>query len=450
MMRALFSGVSGLQSQQTGLDVIANNIANVNTTGYKQQRVSFSDLLSQTISGASGATATTGGTNPEQVGLGVSVASTDTIMTVGSSQSTGVATDLAISGDGFFVVQGGSSGEYQYTREGDLDVDENGNLTVGGYLVCGWLQYTDADGNYVYNTDAEAEPINIYSDTYNGNKKVIAAQKSTSADFSGRLDPSATVASGATALTTIGTTTSLTYDQTSSITMYDSQGNSYEATVNWKKCYVDGTATSWYWEVESSNASISPSSGYVAFDADGNMISTYTNSSSTTYTFDTTPQITVTPSTAGTAAFPVELDFTDIVSNVASGTAKVSGSADGYESGDLQDISIASDGTITGTYSNGQSQAIGQIALAVFTNPEGLAKDGNNLYVETVNSGTCSIVVAGSGGSGSLASGTLEMSNVDLAEQFSQMMISQRAYQANSKVISTADEMLQSLINMVG
>ncbi|WP_312519656.1 flagellar hook-basal body complex protein [Anaerospora sp.] len=557
MMTAFFSGVSGLKAQQTSLDVIGNNISNVSTTGYKSQRVSFSDLLSQTISGASSSTATKGGTNAKQIGLGVSVGSIDTLMTVGSTQSTGVATDVSISGDGFFIVSGGSSGEYQFTRAGNFDVDEDGNLTVGGYKVCGWEEYTiDADGNYVFNSDKAVESINLYSDSYNGNKKILAAQGTTAATFAGNLDPSKSVVSGAT-LYNIGDTSNLTFDQTSTITVYDAQGNNYDIAVNWKKCAIDSSTnqTSWYWEASSTDGmSISPASGYIVLNADGTVAENnstaigtntipaastidttatnttgyansniaastgltagtytvtvaaaasgtadsydimltaadgttytvtdstdgaatfttaagtvtlsapatltegsttfnYTAESTNSYTKDTTPTLTLTPTNGSVAAFDVNMDFSDLLSYTSSTTSKVTGTPNGYESGELQSVSISSDGTIVGTYSNGQSQALAKIALATFTNPEGLEKVGSNLYAVSANSGNYTTVVAGSGGSGSLSAGTLEMSNVDLAEQFSNMMISQRAYQANSKVISTADEMLQSLINMVG
>ena len=442
MMTSFFSAVSGLKSQQTALDVIANNIANVNTTGYKQQRVSFSDLLSQTLSGASAATATTGGTNAKQVGLGVSVASTDTIMTTGSTQSTGVSSDVSISGSGFLIVQGGSTGEYQFTRNGSLAVDSNGNLNVNGYLVCGWQDYSvDADGNYVFNTDAEVEPINIYTDSNGNNLKMLAADATEEAIFSGNLDPSASVATNATALNDIGDTTDLEFDQTSSITVYDAQGNSYDVAVKWKKCYTDSGTTSWYWEASSSDVTLgTPSSGYIAFDSTGKIITTYATN------YNTEPSLSL---TTGLETFSVAMDFTGISTYTSSTTSKVTGTADGYEAGELQSWSISSDGTIVGTYSNGQTQSLAQIALAVFTNPEGLEKVGSNLYAASMNSGNYTTVVAGTGGSGSLSAGTLEMSNVDLASQFSQMMISQRAYQANSKVITTADDMLQSVINMI-
>ncbi len=540
MMNGLNSAVSGLKAQQTALDVIANNISNVSTTGYKSQSVTFSDLLSQTLSAASGATSTSAGTNATQVGLGVAVSGVSTDMSVGSTETTSDSMDVALSGDGFLIVTGGSAGEYQFTRDGDLAIDESGNLNVNGYKVCGWeSSYTlDEDGNKVFATTGEVEPINIYS----GNNKIMAAEASSSADFSGGLDSSAEVAANATGLTNIGDTTDLTYDAASEITVYDAQGNSYDVTVNWKKCAVEDGITSWYWEADSSDASISPSSGYVAFDSDGNMVSsattlsaavdttsntagyaysnvsvgtgsttgdytvtttentdgtwnvtltsatdstitetvsssddgsaTFTLSDGTTvtlsapttlaagtttftvssssYTFDETPSITVTPpTTAGTDPVTLELDFADITTTNID-DSDVTGSADGYASGTLQSLSISSDGTITGTYSNGETQSLAQIALAMFNNQEGLEKIGDNLYTATTNSGSYDAVVAGTNGSGTMTSGALELSNVDLASQFSAMMVSQRAYQANTKVITAADEMLQSLINMVG
>ena len=540
MMSALFSAVSGLKSEQTALDVISNNIANVNTTGYKASRVSFSDLLSQTLSGASSGTSTRGSTNAKQVGLGTSIASTTLNMTVGSTTSTGVDTDVAISGSGFLVVTGGSEGKYQYTREGDLTIDDDGNLTVNGYKVCGWEQYTtDADGDYVYSSSSDVEPINVYSDAYNGNKQIMAAKATTAFDVTGAVKSSADVASTATGLKTIGGTVS-TWDNSTEQKVYDSDGNAYSVTVNMKKCYSDDGVTSWYWEASSTDGvSITPSSGYIAIDdstkkvvssatvttptitgnttnftasdiavgtlGDGtNTVSvastttggtttytltltdssgnTYTGKSQsdgsyvfqdssgntlltlsketltdsttltfttaeTTYTFDNTPTLTLSPTDVGINAFNIDLDMS-AVKTTASGT--LSSSADGYTSGNNPSYSIESDGTILATYSNSHSQAVGKIALANFANSEGLEKIGSNLYTSTASSGNATICTAGESGTSSLASGELEMSNVDLAEQFTDMMISQRAYQANTKVISTADTMLQSLINMIG
>ncbi len=451
-MASLYSGLSGLKAQQEKLDVISNNIANMSTIGYKAQSVSFSDLLSQTLSGATAASATKGGTNAIQVGLGVSVAATTIDMTTGSTQTTGNATDLSISGDGFFIVQGGSVGEYQFTRDGSFTVDTSGNLTVNGYLVCGWQQYTvDADGNYVFNTDKSVEPINLASDSYNGNKRIIAPKATTAAALTGNLSPSGT-ASG-TALNAIDTT-SLPSTPSGSTTMevYDALGNKYDVQVKLYKCYTDSSTntTSYYWVVDSADTSslaVSNASGFIEFDSSGNIVTT----DSTDY--NTTPTVTFTPqgSYAGAAAFSVNLDFSDIsYYSSASNSGVTVDSIDGYAAGELQEFTIGSDGVIYGVYSNDQTQPLGMIALATFTNPSGLSKIGSNLYATTANSGSFTGgVAAGTGGTGSLSSGTLEMSNVDLSEQLSEMMVAQRAYQANSKIITTSDNMMETVINML-
>lgn len=452
MMLSMYSGVSGLKAQQMKLDIIGNNIANVSTVAYKSQRVVFADLLSQTIAAATAANdkSNTGGTNPKQVGLGVSVGSIDTNMTVGSGQTTGNSTDLTISGNGYFIVQGGGIGSNQFTRAGNFGVDNDGNLTVGGLKVCGWQYYdVQSDGSYEYNTQKSVEPINLFSDSYNGNKMIIAPEATTSSALTGNLDPSLTAQGSA--LDDIGTDYST--DATTTMTVYDAVGNSYDVQVNFSKCYVDTTdpdnpVTSWHWEIASSSSDLTVSgSGYIQFDKNGNIITTDTTN------YNPNPEITLTPqgSYAAAAAFDISLDFNNLSTYQSSGSNGVTvKSIDGYEAGDLQDISISSDGVIYGVYSNGQTQPLAMIALANFDNPSGLQKVGKNLYVTTANSGAYTGgLVAGTGGTGTMSSGILEMSNVDLAEQFSEMMITQRAYQANSKVISTADEMLQTVINMV-
>lgn len=439
MMMSLYSGVSGLRSQQSKLNIIGNNISNVNTIGYKQQRASFSDLLSQTLSNASAASTATnrGGTNPIQVGLGVNVSSIDTLMTTGSTQSTGNSTDLSISGSGFFIVQGGSVGEYQFTRAGNFGVDANGSLTVGGLKVCGWQDYggsAQADGTYVYDTQKSVESINLFSDTINGNKKIIAPQATSAAALSGNLDPSATSTSSAV---------------TTTMTVYDALGNEYDVQVKFTKDATDSSV--WNWEVDPSTASASnlaiTASGSIKFDSSGKIVTTDATN------YNTTPSITMTPSgtNSGADPFTMSIDFTGVSMYASSSSSGVTVSQiDGYESGELQDFTIGTDGVITGVYSNGQKQPLGMIALTTFSNPAGLQKIGSNLYVTSANSGDFTGgVAAGSGGTGSLSSGTLEMSNVDLAEQFSEMMITQRAYQANSKIITASDELMQTLIGMV-
>ena len=533
MSTAMSAALSGLKAQQTSLDVIANNISNTSTTGYKAQRVSFSDLLNQTIKSGSSATATTGGTNSVQVGTGTSVGSVDTILTVGSSSSTGVATDVALSGEGYLVVQGGSKGEYQYTRAGNLSIDDAGNITVNGNEVCGWEKYTvDADGNYVYDTNTKAESLNVNTDSYNGDKTIMAAKATTEAKFSGSLDSTKTTSIDSAA----------TADQKSTVKVYDAQGNENDVSISWKKYSADSTnnTTTWSWSATSADGTVTaPSSGYVKFDSDGKIMTSATTSTATvaagttdagykasnvtigsavpadTYTItvsgttgsgnitmtdtagntytavtstdgvatfatasgnisltaptsgwqagtttvsvasttcNTTPTLAVTVggATSATADVNVKLDFSTISTSASSSSSAstVTDTADGYASGERQSIAIGSDGTITGSYSNGKSQAIGKLAVAVFTNAGGLEKIGSNLYAASSNSGDATVTTAGSGGSGSLSSSTLEMSNVDLAQEFSNMMIAQRSYQANSKVISTSDEMMQTIVNM--
>ncbi|MEL7634624.1 MULTISPECIES: flagellar hook-basal body complex protein [Sporomusa] len=569
MMTSIYSGVSGLKAQQTKLNVIGNNIANVNTAGYKAQTVSFADLLSQTLSGATAANTTTsqGGTNAKQVGTGVGVAATTTITTVGSTQSTGNANDVSISGNGYFIVQGGGSSNYQFTRAGNFGVDAAGNLTVNGYNICGWSDFTiAADGSYVFNTDKAVSPLNLFS---NG-KQVLAASATTKSTLTGAIDASAeaqgtvtpataatlgsadnatanatgltaasddltslagatitvngtaitiqsgdtiqtvldslnaisgvtasfaagdgtngyiqlsTSAAGSTAaltvsgdnsvltgllgattgadttLTATGTdavnptglidTSNLEADGTTTLTVYDSLGNAYNVQVSLYKSYVDSSdpdnpVTYWQWEADTADSNLSVNgSGLLAFDKNGKIITTND-------TYDATPSITLTPtnSNASAAAFSVALDMTQVTTSA--NTASLTNTSDGYPAGTLDDFSIGSDGVITGVYSNGYTQPLGIIALANFTNPAGLLKIGDNLYTTTVNSGAFTGgVIAGSAGTGSLSAGTLEMSNVDLSEQFAEMMITQRAYQANSKIISASDECLQAVINMV-
>lgn len=466
MLMSLYSGVSGLKAQQTKLNVIANNIANVNTTGYKAQTVSFADLLSQTIKSATQATSTTGGTNAMQIGLGTSVAAISTNMSTGSTQYTGISTDAAITGDGFFIVQGASEGEYQFTRSGNFDIDEDGNLTVNGYKVCGWMDYDTATDSstgevtYTFDTQKDVEPINLYTDSYNGNKKVMAAKASSEATVTATLDSTAT-AQG-TALQTIDTTSLTDADATSTVTVYDTQGNKSEVTINYYKCatgsttYTDssgtsvtGNVTSWYWTATSTDGSTlgGTTSGFVLFDADGNIITTDTTN------YDPTVDITVQSAAGGTEATAVSLDMSQSTTSAGDdgdgSESEFDVSTDGYAAGTLSSISVGEDGVITGTYDNGENQPLGMLSLAVFDNPEGLEKIGDSLYVTSANSGDFEGGVAvGTSGTSSLSTGCLEMSNVDLASEFSDMMITQRAYQANSKVISTSDEILETLVNL--
>ncbi|SDH50465.1 flagellar hook protein FlgE [Desulfosporosinus hippei] len=437
MMRALFAGVSGLQAHQKKMDVIGNNIANVNTVAYKASRVTFSDVLSQTLSKATAANSDSGvgGTNPKQIGLGVGVASIDMLMTDGGTESTGNTTDLSLEGDGFFIVRNGTTGSYMFTRAGDFSVDETGNLvTSDGLNVYGWSSYsTNAEGDYEFDTDNEVELINIYADAYNGNKKILKAQATENVVFSGSLDSSEE------AVEDIDDDTEPQY--TTSMTVYDSLGNEHELTVNYIKsdtdtwdCYV--TYDSGETDTEGDAILTRVDLGQLQFDENGDIVEDDTS-------YPTTQVLTITPTT-GAADLEITLDFSNL-STGADDSSVEAGEIDGYSAGTLDDISIDSNGIIMGVYSNGSQQPLGMIGVAQFANSSGLQKTGSGYYTATANSGE---FTNGVSADGAISSGTLEMSNVDLSYEFSQMITTQRGYQANSTLITTADEMLETLINM--
>lgn len=431
MMRSMFSGVSGLRAHQQRMDVIGNNVANVNTVGFKSSRVTFQEVFNQTLSGASAPDSATsrGGTNPVQVGLGTSVGSIDTLMSTGSSERTDNATDLSISGDGFFIVRGSSADTYKFTRAGNFGLDKLGNLVSGsGYCVYGW-QKKNEDGSF--DTESPVEPINLYSDNSNGNKKIIAAKATTSAAFSGNLD----------AAKAISTETQFAVP----FSVYDALGNSYELSVNFRKVEINDTGTTWEYTITRDNGTATPdiyttdvTPAQVKFDTQGRLIEGATNICN----------VDLDQTTTGASDFPVNLNFKNLTMFSADSSV-IPSDINGYSTGTLTTFSIGSDGIITGVYSNGEQQSLGCVALASFSNPAGLQKVGDNLFIPTTNSGNFTKgLAAGMGGTGTLTPGTLEMSNVDLSSEFTNMIITQRGFQANSRIITTSDEMLQELVNL--
>ncbi len=432
MMRSMFSGVSGLRAHQQRMDVIGNNVANVNTVGFKSSRVTFQEVFNQTLSGASGPDSSTsrGGTNPIQVGLGTSVGSVDTMMSTGSSERTDNATDLSISGDGFFIVRGSSADTYKFTRAGNFGLDKLGNLVSGGgYCVYGW-QKMNPDGSF--DTESPVEPINLYSDLHNGNKKIIAAKQTENARFSGNLDAGKADAAVATQFAV-------------PFTVYDNLGNSYELSVNFRKKAATATETEWVYNVTVKGADTditTTSEKSIKFNDIGAIIKGDPSAPELT-------ELKITPPiTSGTGQFTVNLDFNNLTMFAADSSVAPS-DIDGYSTGTLTTFSIGSDGIITGVYSNGEQQSLGCVALASFSNPAGLEKVGDNLFIPTTNSGNFTKgLAAGTGGTGTLTPGTLEMSNVDLSSEFTNMIITQRGFQANSRIITTSDEMLQELVNL--
>jgi flagellar hook protein FlgE len=390
MLRSLYSGISGLRANQTMMDVVGNNIANVNTTGFKASNTVFQDTLSQLIQGSSAPSAYRGGTNPAQIGLGVRVAAITTNFNPGAAQSTGRASDVMIQGDGFFVEK--LNGQNVYTRNGSLNFDAEGRL-VGpdGGIVQGWM--ADVNGNI--NTNAQVGNLSIPI------ASTIAPEATDLVQLSGNLPADGT----------------LTTAPQTSIDVYDVQGKA--RTMN--ASFTRTSATSWDVTITDGTTT---STGTLAFNADG-----------------TTP----TPTTMSLGGITVDLSQLTGYSGLSTlGVASANGSA----AGTLQGFAVGSDGVMTGTFSNGQTKSLGQIALATFANPAGLTKAGASGYVASTNSGLVQIGTAGSGSRGALAGGALEMSNVDLASEFTNLIVAQRGFQANSRIISAGDEILQDLVNI--
>ncbi|MGX5697393.1 flagellar hook protein FlgE [Agromyces soli] len=384
MLRSMFSGISGLRAHQTMLDVTGNNIANVNTTGFKGSATQFQDTLSQLVQGGGAPGAAIGGTNPAQIGLGVQVAGISTNFTQGSAQATGRASDLMISGDGFFVVNAG--GETLYSRAGAFDFDAQGRLvTPNGGFVMGWNAV-----NGVVNQGGALQNIALPRGA------VAPAVATTDVRFSGNLPDDAAVG------------TEIVRD----IDVYDATGTATSVSLSFTR-----SATGW--DVASGATAL----GSMTF-AGG------------------LPTGTTSVTVGGVA-----VDLSAVTGYADLSTLKVAGQ-DGRPAGTLDAYSIGPDGTITGTFSNGATETVGRIALATFVNPGGLEKAGDSTYRATANSGAVELGGGGDAGYGTLASGYLEMSNVDLSQEFTNLIIAQRGFQANARIITTSDEVLQELTNL--
>jgi flagellar hook protein FlgE len=538
MMRSMYSGVSGLRNHQIRMDAIGNNIANVNTTGFKASRVSFQDALNQTFRGAAAPAAdgSRGGINAMQIGLGMNIASVDVLHTQGNLQNTGKMTDCAIQGDGFFILSDGR--QEWYTRAGNFNMDENGSLVnpSNGLYVRGWM----ADAAGVINTTAPVANIRLPIG------QIISPRATTEIGFGGLLHPdingeltypdmtvgpvgdTATVHFEVTpdstnfytynvtvTSTTDGTqvngvddgswTAIITLDPTTgdvvstvpagpitvttpggavqtinvpdaaapplpltqidgglfynaadltqvsnavfnpvqplvnTTKVYDSLGNPHTITTTFTKVGIN----TWNWvAVNDKGLPMANSNGTLNFDSVGRLTS------------GAPPAMTFTPT--GANPLSITLDFSEIrqVAQEALDEAYVSPTEitspfqDGYPAGTLQGFTIDKLGIITGVFSNGQNQNLGQIAIANFTNPGGLIRTGDTMFQESNNSGPAQVGAAGRNGRGLITPGSVEMSNVDLSEQFTDMIVTERGFQSNSRIITTSDEMLQELLSL--
>jgi len=383
------------------MDVIGNNIANVNTVGYKTSRVTFQDMLYQSLRAATAPSQDRGGTNPRQVGLGVQLGTIDVIHSPGNLQPTGITTDLAIRGNGFFIVLEGD--QQFYTRAGVFDFDQEGWLVskASGMRVAGWNAVNGA-----VDTDKPVEAIRISSD------HTLPARATTQVVLTGNL--SAESAVGATV--------------TRSISVYDSLGRRQEVLVTFTKA----ADNQWDWAATWNGTSVG--SGQITFTATGE----YSGVNGT--------QVTFTPP-GGAAPMTFDLDFESLTQYSGLSDVNVR-SQNGFPPGSLEEVRIDATGTITGIFSNGLTQVLAQLATATFANPGGLEQVGETSFRASHNSGLPRIGTPGTADRGFVASGTVEMSNVDLSEEFTQMIITQRGFQANSRIITTSDEMLQELVNL--
>jgi len=397
MLRSLFSGISSLRSHQTMLDVTGNNIANANTTGFKASRTQFEDTLSQMIGAPGAPQGQNGGTNPAQVGLGVRVAGVSTDFTPGAAQQTGRSLDMMIDGDGFFVVNAG--GEQLYTRNGSFSLDATGQLvSSSGARVMGWA----ADANGVVNANGPLSPLSLPVTT------TMGARATSTVTFGGNLPADAAA------------DTSLVR----SIEVHAADGTATAIDVTFTKSATPGA-----WDVSIADRSGTPlGTGTIAFDANGSV-----------------QNIAVPPVTV--AGSPIALDLDGLTGFAALTTVEAAGQ-DGQGAGVLQSFAMASDGTLIGSFSNGLKRPVGMVAVSTFANSAGLEKAGGSMLRASVNSCDPQVGAAGQGGRGELTGGALEMSNVDLSQEFTNLIIAQRGFQAGSRVITTSDELLQELVNL--
>jgi len=544
---SLFTGISGLNANLAELSVVGNNIANVNTVGFKSSRAVFSDLLSQTLNA---------GGNPKQIGLGVDMTGVEHLFNQGAMETTGNAFDLAISGGGFFVLQNPSLSKPSYSRAGQFHVDKNNflvnpdDLRLQGFManssgilgntvkdiqlttnnvaphastnvdlsvnldsnasVTGYVINTGVNDSIVFNVGGAAITASLVTDgglatgTANDGGAVAAAIKSALEAKNGTADTYTVTYDGKTGHFTVkndtanGTTLTLDWSTSTSaatlgfnavasgaiaagssdvsdtaggafslaragetsnfsapVTIYDSLGNSHVVTTYFRKKSVNATGNTWEWftvsdasDTTSGSSEIS-ANGTLAFDTTGALFS----ESAITYPtggFDfaggvNQNQLIAFDFGTGTTAGGTGTDGT---TQYGVGSSLLSLKQDGYAPGTLQRLDVGTDGVITGVFSNGTNRTIARLMLADFPNITGLTSDGSGLFSETSSSGQRLLNAPGSGGVGILRASTLELSTVDIAQEFVKMITAQRGFQANSRIITTTDALLAELVNL--
>ena len=425
-MASFFIPLTGLESDSTALNTIANDLSNMNTTAFKAQTTNFADLFYQQIG-------STGAGNPIQVGAGVQVAANETEFSQGSINTTGNATDVALNGNGFFVVSNGVTDEY--SRAGDFSLTSTGNLvTSSGLSVMG---YPAVGG--VVNTSSPLTAINIPVG------RVQEPSATTTLNMTANLDSAAATGTAFPA----------------QVTVYDSLGVSHVATVT----YTQTGTNTWSYSValpagDFTSGTSTPVTGSMTFDANGTLSTITPTGAAAALTVGTAAgDVSSIPlSFTGLADGATDLSIswnllgtsgTPTISQVDTASAVSATTQNGYPSGQYQSFTIGSDGTVTATYSNGQEQAVGQVALANVANVQGLQMLGDGDYATTLSSGTAAVATSGASGLGTMQDGALEQSNVNISAEFSDLIIAQRAFEANSKAVTTFDTVTQETINMI-
>jgi len=396
-MSSLNTAISGLRSHQLLLDVIADNLANANTPGFKKSRALFTDILYRTMAGATTPGGGRGGTDPMQIGLGVTIGAISPIFTQGSLQRTDRPTDLAVQGEGFFVLKDGPS--TSYTRVGAFTFDANGTLVDSAT----GLKVQGLDGDIVISPGLSSAP-----------------QATTQAAFGGNLDVSAAE----------GTPYPATF------TIYDSLGGKHTLKLTFTRTANPGELT-YTVQGDDTMTIAAGTTGTLIFKDDGTL----------DLEASEIPDLSLTAFVDGASDQVIKLDLSPVTGFASPSTLALK-SQDGFPAGTLEAFFIGPDGTITGTFSNGKTEILGTLQLATFTNPGGLLKVGDNLYRESPNSGAPNVGAPGTGGRGMLTPGTLEGSNVDLAEEFTRLIVAQRGFQANARVITTSDQILEEAVNL--
>jgi flagellar hook protein FlgE len=444
LFTSMFNGLSGLRANSVDLSVIGDNIANSNTIGFKGSRVAFEDALGETLIGS--------GANGGQVGLGVNVQAVQRILTQGSLANTGVATDLAIQGEGFFVLNGPDG--QTFTRNGQFSVDQDGRLvTLSGDRVQG------------FQADASGQINSGFGDIVVSN---ISAPPTPTSEVTlgGNLDATATVFDPA-ALPPAPAFDPANPEATSnfqtSTTIFDSLGNAIDVQLFYRK--VGATPPTWEVHALTDGANVTGGTPGTPFEltADNTVVPPVQTPIQMTFNTDGTlqsvtgNQLTINP-VGATQGQDIDFNLGDPtatggtglggLTQFASASAVSFVSQDGSAAGDLANVRIEPDGTILGVFTNGVSQALGQVAIATFNAADQLERQGGNKFAVTGTSGQPNIGIASTGGRGSIVGGALEQSNVDVGDELVRMIIAQRSFQANSKIVSTADNLLGELINL--